>query len=427
MGSLIHTIDVLTLVILFLAFLASPIFLIIGLVSPKIIGYLLKKEKITRKQIALLFTSSTIICLVVFIFLDNHQAKSPEIKSTTHVQKQMQISDGSVQIITDSLNNEVNDNGVPTTNYKKYIDITEADFSFTNGNYDLILKTAANIPQTLSPNDEVNITVTIRNPNASNTINNDLIVFGSNDSNGGYSFTANAGGSAYANNHKAEHFLPGNYSVKGNFISISIPKSFIDKMGLSISPNNVEWEAQTQYESNTSNNPQLSANNFIPNNKDGWIKYSSTSKGSQSAITNATPQPVLPTDTPEPTATPVPHDANGFPEDYQNVTVADISKSPSDYNNKTIMFTCTVLSFPKDDSGNAAGINCSDPNDYSSIVQIDASNFDLTKINTDDTINVYGLGQGSADGKNAFGTDVSTSLVLGMYVNDVTSGYSNSK
>ncbi len=134
-----------------------------------------------------------------------------------------------------------------------------------------------------------------------------------------------------------------------------------------------------------------------------------------------------PSSSPTPTPTDIPHDANGFPENYQNVTVANLSKAPSDYNNKTIVFTCDVLSFPKDSSGNATAINCSDPNDYGSIVQIDATVYDVTKINTGDTINIYGQGAGAFTGKNAYGGDVTESLVSGMYINDITSGYSNSK
>ena len=148
---------------------------------------------------------------------------------------------------------------------------------------------------------------------------------------------------------------------------------------------------------------------------------SKTAVPAKVVLTN-TPGPTSP---PTPTPTPVPTDANGFPEDYQNVTVADLSKEPSNYNGKTVVFTCTAISFPKDSSGNAAAINCSDPNDYSSILQIDASAFDLTKINAEDAIVVYGVGEGSSTGQNAYGASVSESEVLGMYVNDSTSGYNN--
>jgi hypothetical protein len=47
----------------------------------------------------------------------------------------------------------------------------------------------------------------------------------------------------------------------------------------------------------------------------------------------------------------------------------------------------------------------------------------MTKIKQNDTVKFYGLGAGSATGKNAFGGEVSESLVSGMYINDITSGY----
>ncbi len=130
-----------------------------------------------------------------------------------------------------------------------------------------------------------------------------------------------------------------------------------------------------------------------------------------------------PTDTPEPTPTPVPKDSNGFPMDAETVTVAALDKAPSNYDGKKVIFTCTVASFAKDDSGNAAAVNCSDPNDFSSLVQVGTTGFDMTQINQLDRIKVYGLGMGSAKGKNAFGGEVSETLVMGLYINDLTSGY----
>src|SRR5260370_1492551 len=129
----------------------------------------------------------------------------------------------------------------------------------------------------------------------------------------------------------------------------------------------------------------------------------------------------IPTDTPTPTPTPIPYDANGFPEDAQRVTVADIAKVPSAYEGKKVTFTCTVLSFPKDINGNAAGLNCSDPNYYSSLLQVDMGTFDSsTNINKNDTVAVYGMVQGSASGTNAFGVQVSEAVVLELHLKDNT-------
>jgi hypothetical protein len=38
-------------------------------------------------------------------------------------------------------------------------------------------------------------------------------------------------------------------------------------------------------------------------------------------------------------------------------------------------------------------------------------------------VRFYGLGGGSASGKNAFGGTISESLVEAIYINDITSGY----
>jgi hypothetical protein len=133
----------------------------------------------------------------------------------------------------------------------------------------------------------------------------------------------------------------------------------------------------------------------------------------------------VPSPTPTITLTPIAYDANGFPEDAERITVSDIAKVPSAYENKKVTFTCDVLSFPKDENGNAAGINCSDPNDYSSLVQVQMGAFDQTvKINTNDTVVVYGMGQGAAQGTNAFGGAVTEALVLELHLKDLTTGWS---
>jgi hypothetical protein len=73
-----------------------------------------------------------------------------------------------------------------------------------------------------------------------------------------------------------------------------------------------------------------------------------------------------PTATPKPTLTPEQIIAN-FEKDAQTVTVADIYKSPNSYKGKSLIFTCTVSGFPKDENGDVGALNCDDPNDYGSI------------------------------------------------------------
>lgn len=138
-----------------------------------------------------------------------------------------------------------------------------------------------------------------------------------------------------------------------------------------------------------------------------------------------TPEPTKRPVSPTPTPAPIPTDANGFPMDAEAVTVAQIAKVPSAYNQQKVTFTCRVASFAKNDNGDAAAINCVDPNDVSSIIQISGSLFDFTQINQGDTVRIYGMGTGAATGKNAFGGDVTEGLVDGLFINDITSGYKN--
>src|ERR1051326_5785131 len=93
---------------------------------------------------------------------------------------------------------------------------------------------------------------------------------------------------------------------------------------------------------------------------------------------------------------------------------------------KSLIFTCSVSGFPKDENGDVGALNCDDPNAYGSNVQIGISKeTDVTKINENDLIKVYGLGAGAMQGKNAFGGDITTGGIVGLYINDLTTGYKN--
>ncbi len=105
-----------------------------------------------------------------------------------------------------------------------------------------------------------------------------------------------------------------------------------------------------------------------------------------------------------------------------------IAKTPNAYvGSQNVVFTCRISSFARDSSGDAAAANCSDPNDSSSILQIDIGNFDIKQINVSDTIRIYGFVMGAVRGKNAYGGDVTEALVSGMYINDLTSGYNSTR
>ena len=140
-------------------------------------------------------------------------------------------------------------------------------------------------------------------------------------------------------------------------------------------------------------------------------------------MSQPTPVPTIPipaTMAPPPT---VPNDANGFPMDAIAVSVSDLYELPSQYNGQKVTFSCIVSTFAKDDAGDVSAANCQDPQDDSAVVQVDISGLDVTRIHERDTVRFYGVCEGAITGKNVFGGEVTETLVQGMFINDVTSGY----
>ena len=87
-------------------------------------------------------------------------------------------------------------------------------------------------------------------------------------------------------------------------------------------------------------------------------------------------------------------------------------------------FTCTILAFVKDSSGNTAGANVSDAA-TSSIVQVPFTpGTDISQLNAQDTLEVWGNDQGVSTGTNAFGASVQEVVVQANYLTDQTTGYS---
>jgi hypothetical protein len=136
---------------------------------------------------------------------------------------------------------------------------------------------------------------------------------------------------------------------------------------------------------------------------------------------------VQPTHMHAPTATPVPTESPAqYKASAKRVTVAEIAKDPNAYKRQTITFTAVIANFVQDSSGNTAGANVMDPNDYSSVVQIAFTpHFSLAKVNKGDTIVVWGKGLGAFSGTNAFGATITEGGVQEVYLDDSTSGYSD--
>src|SRR6266487_4521675 len=120
------------------------------------------------------------------------------------------------------------------------------------------------------------------------------------------------------------------------------------------------------------------------------IFSSSLHTGSQNAATDTTtttqdtPQP---TDTSQPTDTPVPTISPAQTEkQYKalttSTTIESLDKNGSSWQGKDVHFTCTILDFVKDSSGNTAGANVDDPNTSGVVQVIFPSNTDLSRLNT---------------------------------------------
>ncbi len=114
----------------------------------------------------------------------------------------------------------------------------------------------------------------------------------------------------------------------------------------------------------------------------------------------------------------------------QDTTVDNLDKDANTDKGKDVHFTCKILKFVKDDSGNTAGANVesSDTSSFTtSVIQIGfPSGTDVTKLNEGDTLEVWGTDQGVFSGKNAFGGDVQEVAVTALYMTDTTTGYQTS-
>ena len=139
---------------------------------------------------------------------------------------------------------------------------------------------------------------------------------------------------------------------------------------------------------------------------------------------NATPEPTA-TSTLEPTAVPT-ESAIEYRNSAKNVSVANLAKDPNSYKGQSVKFQAIILNFVQDSSGNTAGANVSDPNDYSSVIQIAFSpNLSVQDMNKNDTITVWGQGAGSFSGTNAFGATIQEGAVEELYLHDSTTGYND--
>jgi hypothetical protein len=139
------------------------------------------------------------------------------------------------------------------------------------------------------------------------------------------------------------------------------------------------------------------------------------------------------TDTPAPTATPVPalspaQVEKAYKATTSPTTVDNLDKDGNSDKGKNVYFTCKIIKFVKDDSGNTAGANVEAPASYSiSVVQVAfPTGTDITKLNEGDIVEVWGTDEGVFSGQNAFGGTVQEVGITAKYINDKTTNYQTS-
>lgn len=164
------------------------------------------------------------------------------------------------------------------------------------------------------------------------------------------------------------------------------------------------------------------------NNGSPAAQTAGQTSGASGKQANALPAATaLPTHTPAPTDTAaLPESPSQYKASATQLMVADIAKDANGYKGKTIVFTAVIANFVQDSSGNTAGANVEDPNDYSSVIQVVFTpSFSLAKVNKGDTITVWGVGLGSFSGTNAYGGTIQEGGVQEVYLDDTTTGYSD--
>jgi hypothetical protein len=143
----------------------------------------------------------------------------------------------------------------------------------------------------------------------------------------------------------------------------------------------------------------------------------------------ATPRPKpTPKPKPKPTATPTPKLTSAqveaqYKSGTTDTTVTTVDKDGNADQYKNLHFTCIIGGFVKDDSGNTAGANVTDP-DTMKIIQVAFTpGTDISQLNEGDTLEVWGLDAGVSSGTNAFGATITEAAVQALYLTDQTTGY----
>ena len=166
-------------------------------------------------------------------------------------------------------------------------------------------------------------------------------------------------------------------------------------------------------------------------------KPTATATPTPKPTATATPTPKPPatatptakaTATPKPKATPTPQAT--IVADYEaSCTAATVSQqvnSPGSYDGTSVTFQATIVNFLQDSSGDTTAMNVSDPNDITSLMYIQLSDYaDVTQMNKGDTVTIWGDANGDISGKNAYGGTINESSAYEVYLTDTTTGYAD--
>ena len=106
-----------------------------------------------------------------------------------------------------------------------------------------------------------------------------------------------------------------------------------------------------------------------------------------------------------------------------DTTVADLDKKGSSGQGDIVHFTATILDFVKDSSGNTGAANVTTDTTSSVVQVVFPENTDVTRLNENDTLEVWGVDAGVFSGTNGYGATVQEVGIQAQYMTDQTTGY----
>ncbi|HEY5108667.1 MAG TPA: hypothetical protein VII96_03560 [Acidimicrobiales bacterium] len=125
---------------------------------------------------------------------------------------------------------------------------------------------------------------------------------------------------------------------------------------------------------------------------------------------------------------PQPQATSGVVYQYESATtattVAQLAANPAAYAGRSVAFTAVIAAFVLDSSGGAMAMYVSEPATPTTVVLVQLSQSDdVTRINTGDTVVIWGDATGRVNYANTIGQPADVTNVNQVYLSDRTSGY----